>query len=156
MSRRPNNRNSNSDLNDEDIGHTNSTMHGHLDNAPPPLGLSRTFRPRNPNVVPLGVNDGNGYGSDSDGETVSRPQQGGRRKSRKSRKTRKQRQQGGQDKQQGGQDKQQGGRRKSKRAPSQWTKFVTKVYHEMKKKDKNVKLGAAMKEASRRKKRGDM
>jgi|LauGreDrversion4_2_1035121.scaffolds.fasta_scaffold155946_2 hypothetical protein len=32
-----------------------------------------------------------------------------------------------------------------------WTAFVKKVYMEMKKKDKNAKLGAAMKEASRRK-----
>ena len=32
-----------------------------------------------------------------------------------------------------------------------WTKFVKKIYDEMKRKDKNVKLGAAMKEASRRK-----
>jgi len=68
-------------------------------------------------------------------------------------------QEGGQ-KQQGGQCKQQqGGKRhtrKGKRGPTPWTKFVTKVYHEMKKKDKNTKLRDAMKEASMRKKRGDM
>jgi len=40
---------------------------------------------------------------------------------------------------------------KGTRKLSQWTKFVKKIYVEMKKKDKNVKLGAAMKEASRRK-----
>jgi hypothetical protein len=39
--------------------------------------------------------------------------------------------------------------RKNRGTP--WTKFVKKVYDEMKRKDKNVKLGAAMKEASRRK-----
>ena len=44
-----------------------------------------------------------------------------------------------------------GGSRKGKRAPSAWNKLVMKVYAEMKRKDKNVKLGAAMKEASRRK-----
>ena len=37
------------------------------------------------------------------------------------------------------------------RKASKWTKFVKKIYLEMKKKDKNVKLGAAMKEASKRK-----
>jgi hypothetical protein len=41
------------------------------------------------------------------------------------------------------------GTRKGKGTP--WTAFVKKIYNEMKKKDKNVKLGAAMKEASRRK-----
>jgi len=55
---------------------------------------------------------------------------------------------------------QEGGKRrkthKSKRGPTPWTKFVTKVYQEMKKKNKSVKLGAAMKEASMRKKRGEM
>jgi hypothetical protein len=42
--------------------------------------------------------------------------------------------------------------RKGTRKATPWTKFVKKIYLEMKKKDKNVKLGAAMKEASRRKK----
>jgi hypothetical protein len=41
--------------------------------------------------------------------------------------------------------------RKGTRKASKWTKFVKKIYMEMKRKDKNVKLGAAMKEASRRK-----
>jgi len=40
---------------------------------------------------------------------------------------------------------------KGTRKASKWTKFVTKVYTEMKKKDKSVKLGDAMKEASKRK-----
>jgi hypothetical protein len=42
--------------------------------------------------------------------------------------------------------------RKGTRKISKWTSFVKKIYQEMKKKNKNVKLGAAMKEASRRKK----
>jgi hypothetical protein len=44
------------------------------------------------------------------------------------------------------------GGKKGTRKANKWTLFVKKVYNEMKKKDKNVKLGAAMKEASRRKK----
>lgn len=44
------------------------------------------------------------------------------------------------------------GGKKGTRKMSKWTLFVKKIYNEMKKKDKNVKLGAAMKEASRRKK----
>ena len=39
--------------------------------------------------------------------------------------------------------------RKAKGTP--WIEFVKKIHTEMKKKDKNVKLGAAMKEASKRK-----
>jgi hypothetical protein len=64
------------------------------------------------------------------------------------------------------QQKQQGGRRsrrharkthkKGKKGPSDWNKKVMAIYRDMKKKDKNVKLGAAMKEASRRKKRGEL
>jgi hypothetical protein len=42
--------------------------------------------------------------------------------------------------------------RKGTRKATPWTKFVKKIYTEMKKKNKNVKLGDAMKEASRRKK----
>lgn len=42
--------------------------------------------------------------------------------------------------------------KKGTRKASPWTKFVKKIYTEMKKKNKNVKLGDAMKEASRRKK----
>ena len=34
---------------------------------------------------------------------------------------------------------------------SKWTNFVKKIYTEMKRKNPSVKLGAAMKEASRRK-----
>jgi len=45
--------------------------------------------------------------------------------------------------------------RKSK-GPSDWNKKVMMIYRELKKKDKNVKLGAAMKEASRRKKAGKL
>ena len=47
-----------------------------------------------------------------------------------------------------------GGKRKTRKMnkkASQWTAFVKKIYVEMKKKDPKVKLGAAMKEASRRK-----
>jgi hypothetical protein len=42
--------------------------------------------------------------------------------------------------------------RKGTRKASKWTTFVKKIYQEMKRKNPNVKLGAAMKEASRRKK----
>lgn len=41
--------------------------------------------------------------------------------------------------------------RKVGKKMSKWTSFVKKIYGEMKRKDKNVSLGAAMKEASRRK-----
>ena len=41
--------------------------------------------------------------------------------------------------------------RKVGKKMSKWTSFVKKVYGEMKRKDKNTSLGAAMKEASRRK-----
>ncbi len=41
--------------------------------------------------------------------------------------------------------------RKMNKKASQWTAFVKKIYMEMKKKNPSVKLGAAMKEASRRK-----
>jgi len=43
-------------------------------------------------------------------------------------------------------------KRKGTRKGTPWTAFVKKIYQEMKKKNPNVKLGAAMKEASRRKK----
>jgi hypothetical protein len=39
---------------------------------------------------------------------------------------------------------------------SDWNKKVMKVYHEMKAKDKSVKLGDAMRECSRRKKAGKL
>jgi hypothetical protein len=59
--------------------------------------------------------------------------------------------------QNGGKKSQNGGKktRKSK-GPSDWNKKVMMIYREMKKKDKNVKLGSAMKEASRRKKAGKL
>ena len=41
--------------------------------------------------------------------------------------------------------------KKGTRKFSKWTAFVKKIYTEMKKKNKNVKLGEAMKEASKRK-----
>ena len=47
-----------------------------------------------------------------------------------------------------------GGKRKTRKMnkkASQWTAFVKKIYMEMKRKNPAVKLGAAMKEASRRK-----
>ena len=46
-----------------------------------------------------------------------------------------------------------GGRKTRKMNPKaqKWTMFVKKIYQEMKRKNPNVKLGAAMKEASRRK-----
>ena len=40
---------------------------------------------------------------------------------------------------------------KGTRKGTPWTRFVKKIYDEMKRQDKNVKLGAAMKEASKRK-----
>ncbi len=43
------------------------------------------------------------------------------------------------------------GTRKLNKKASKWTDFVKKIYGEMKKKNPSVKLGAAMKEASRRK-----
>lgn len=53
------------------------------------------------------------------------------------------------------QQKQDGGKKtrkaKGTRKGTPWTRFVKKIYDEMKRKDKNVKLGAAMKEASKRK-----
>ena len=41
--------------------------------------------------------------------------------------------------------------KKGTRKFSKWTAFVKKIYTEMKKKNKNVKLGDAMKAASKRK-----
>jgi hypothetical protein len=41
---------------------------------------------------------------------------------------------------------------KGTRKISKWTAFVKKIYTEMKKKNKDAKLGDAMKEASKRKK----
>ena len=75
-----------------------------------------------------------------------------------SKQTRKQQKQDGGKKQK--QQKQQGGKKRATRkmgkGASKWNELVMKVYKDLKKKDPNVKLGAAMKEASRRKKRGDL
>jgi hypothetical protein len=62
-----------------------------------------------------------------------------------------------------------GGRRKSRRhgkkgaktakkgkGPSEWNKKVMEIYRKMKKSNPSVKLGAAMKEASRLKKKGQL
>lgn len=43
------------------------------------------------------------------------------------------------------------GTRKMNPKAQKWTQFVKKIYGEMKRKNPSVKLGAAMKEASRRK-----
>jgi hypothetical protein len=62
---------------------------------------------------------------------------------------------GGKDKK----DKKEGGKRKTRRmakGPSEWNKKVMEVYRDMKKKDKSVRLGAAMKRASEMKKRGEL
>ena len=68
--------------------------------------------------------------------------QGGKRKSRQNKKggakTRKNKQAGG------------------KKGPSDWNKKVMEIYRELKKKNPSVKLGAAMKEASKRKKAGKL
>jgi len=62
--------------------------------------------------------------------------------------------------QNGGKKSQNGGKKSQKtrksKGPSDWNKKVMMIYREMKKKDKNVKLGSAMKEASRRKKAGNL
>jgi hypothetical protein len=47
--------------------------------------------------------------------------------------------------------KSKGTRKAGKRALTPWNKLVMKVYKEMKAKDKNVKFGAALKAASKRK-----
>jgi hypothetical protein len=43
-----------------------------------------------------------------------------------------------------------------KRAPSEWNKAVKRVYGEMKRKDRNASFGDALKEASKRKKAGNL
>jgi hypothetical protein len=66
-------------------------------------------------------------------------------------------------------EKVEGGRRKSRRhgkkgaktvkkgkGPSEWNKKVMEIYRKMKKSNPSVKLGAAMKEASRLKKKGQL
>lgn len=55
--------------------------------------------------------------------------------------------------------KAEGGRRKTRKlskGASDWNRAVMKVYAEMKKKDRNVRFGDALKEASRRKKSGSL
>ncbi len=42
-----------------------------------------------------------------------------------------------------------------KKGGNKWNKFVMGVYNEMKRKDKNVAFGDALKEASRLKKKGE-
>jgi len=65
------------------------------------------------------------------------PTMGGRRKSRS--------------------NKSKGGKsRKMAKGPSDWNKKVMEIYRELKKKNPSVKLGAAMKEASKRKKAGKL
>ena len=46
--------------------------------------------------------------------------------------------------------------RKGKKGPSDWNKKVMEIYRKMKKSNSSVKLGAAMKEASRLKKAGKL
>jgi hypothetical protein len=46
--------------------------------------------------------------------------------------------------------------RKMSKGASEWNKKVMEVYHELKKKNSNVKLGDAMKEAASRKKKGTL
>ena len=48
-----------------------------------------------------------------------------------------------------------GGKRKSRKL-SPWNKFVAKVYAEMKKMDKSASFSQALKEAAKRKKKGEM
>jgi len=56
-----------------------------------------------------------------------------------------------------GLNKQEGGKtRRVSKGASDWNKKVMEVYRDMKKKDKSVKLGAAMKRASEMKKRGEL
>jgi hypothetical protein len=47
------------------------------------------------------------------------------------------------------------GAKKTRKAPK-WAQLVKKVHAELKRKDKGASLGDAMKEASRRRKRGNM
>lgn len=62
-------------------------------------------------------------------------------------------QQKGQKKQQ---KKQQGGTRKLGSKAKSWQKAVMEVYRELKKKDSNTMLKDAMKEAAKRKKKGEL
>jgi hypothetical protein len=49
-----------------------------------------------------------------------------------------------------------GGARKGTRKAPKWAMLVKKVHAELKKKNKGASLGDAMKEASRRRKRGNL
>jgi len=92
------------------------------------------------------------------------PQLNGGRRTKKSKKSHcaksMKSQNGGKKSQNGGKKSQNGGKKSQKtrksKGPSDWNKKVMMIYREMKKKDKNVKLGSAMKEASRRKKAGKL
>jgi hypothetical protein len=53
-------------------------------------------------------------------------------------------------------NKQAGGKRGKSRKLSPWNKFVAKVYAEMKKADKSASFSQALKEAAKRKKKGEM
>ena len=68
--------------------------------------------------------------------------------------TQKKKQQKQQKKQQ--QKKQQGGTRKLGAKAKTWQKSVMEVYRELKKKDSNTMLKDAMKEAAKRKKKGEL
>ena len=46
--------------------------------------------------------------------------------------------------------------RKGKRAASPWNQLVKRTFDEMRRKDKKASFGDALKEASKRKKRGEM
>jgi hypothetical protein len=52
--------------------------------------------------------------------------------------------------------KQQGGARKTHRKASNWAAAVGKIFREMKAKNPSTKLGDAMKEASKRRKAGQL
>lgn len=53
-------------------------------------------------------------------------------------------------------DSQRGGQRGGKRKMSSWNKTVKRVYEEMKRKDRKASFSDALKEASRRKKAGNL
>lgn len=52
--------------------------------------------------------------------------------------------------------KQRGGKHRATRKASSWAKAVTKVYHQMKREDPNVKLMDAMKRASDLRRQGKL
>lgn len=85
---------------------------------------------------------------------MNAPVMGGRRRTRKTKKHSKSKKQQG-----GNQCGQLGGKRRKTRkmskGASNWNKKVMEVYRELKKKNPATKLGDAMRECSRRKKRGD-